>query len=149
MELASRDRAPLPTREVISPDGAWIYQPLNVHDPDSPILGIRQAVFGALCRDSDEMGALTVIALSQYGPECRALNNPMVVWAAQMFLRLSEDERETTITRLLARGYVNVAGPRAVQTNREVARVFDVAEMDPILMSEWAAAKRAAPVPRI
>ncbi|MET8698286.1 hypothetical protein ABZW10_05340 [Kitasatospora sp. NPDC004723] len=134
---------------MITPDGAWIYQPLNVLDPDSPILGIRQEIFGKLFRHTDEMGALTVVALSQYAPDLPELNNPMVRMAASMFLGLSEDERETTITRLLARGYLNVIRPRAVRTNPDAARVFDVSEMDPTLMAEWAAAKKAVPEPRI
>ncbi|MEU6973598.1 hypothetical protein AB0A71_38930 [Kitasatospora aureofaciens] len=149
LDFALRDHAPLPARELIPRDSAWIYQPLNVSDPDSPILGIRQSIFRTLCRDTDEMGALTVVAISQYDPEYPTLNNPMVLMAAQMFLGLSEEERETAIARLLARGYLNVSGPRAVQTAPDAARVFEVPEMDAAFMSRWAAAKKAVPQPRI
>lgn len=149
VEFAARDQAPLPAQELIARDAAWIYQPLNVSDPASPILGVRQTIFRTLFRDTDEMGALTVVALGQYDPECPTVNNPMIMMTASMFLGLTEDERETAITRLLARGYLNVTGPRVVRTNSDVARVFDVSEMNPAFMAEWAAAKKSVPEPTI
>lgn len=149
VEFALRDQAPLPVYELIARDAAWIYQPLNVADPASPILGVRQMIFRTLVRDPDEMGALTVVAIGQYDPECPVVNNPMVMMTATMFLGLTDDEREIAITRLLARGHLRVTGPRAVRTNLDVARVFESAEMDPALMAEWAAAKKSVPEPRI
>ncbi|MGX4690708.1 hypothetical protein [Streptomyces sp. JNUCC 63] len=131
---------------IVSRDAQWIYQPLDIVDDSSPVLAMRQPVFMACCWDVDELGCIIFFAVASVDTEV-SVTHPLLLAAASAFAMQTDAERDITVGRLLARGFMTECLDGCVCINPKIALMFEQSDLDARLLAEWAAAKKEAPVP--
>ncbi|MGW3507057.1 hypothetical protein [Streptomyces sp. NPDC000994] len=109
---------------------------------------MRQLVFMACFWDIDELGCIVCFAVAGMDTEV-PLTHPLLLAAASVFAMQTNAEREITVGRLLARGFMAECLDGCVCINPKIALMFEQSDLDARLLAEWAAAKKEAPVPNL
>ncbi|MFJ4518443.1 hypothetical protein [Streptomyces sp. NPDC088816] len=119
---------------------------MDIIDDASPVLATRQLFLRACFRDIDELGCIICSAFASVDTEV-PLTHPLLLAAASAFAMQTYVERDITVERLLARGFMAESLDGCVCVDPEIARIYEQSDLDTGLLAEWAAAKKSAPVP--
>ncbi|MFE7329394.1 hypothetical protein ACFU8W_31310 [Streptomyces sp. NPDC057565] len=119
---------------------------MDIVDNSSPVLAMRQPVCMACCWDIDELGCIICFAIASVDTEV-SVTHPLLLAAASAFAMQTDAERDITVGRLLARGFMAECLDGCVCINPNIALTFERSDLDARLLAEWTAAKEEALVP--
>ncbi|MFJ9713451.1 hypothetical protein [Streptomyces sp. NPDC101234] len=129
-----------------------MHMEIAIGDPDTLVMSLHPAVFGALFQAPEDVGALFHLGLCDADPtlmDFRSVTNPMVLMFIAAFARLSAAERDECIDRLVALGFTHASPEGEVTTVREAVRVVERSDLSPAFLADWEAAKAGFPAPQI